>query len=271
MARSWVVGRTIGPAWDPTGHACGRGGAAGRHVLFADSSGNPRSRAGDDAYYTLGCLTGDPGALGALSTAMYGLKLGLVPDMDPRSWELHGARITHRRRGYPLRPRTEARRLAVFGAIARIICESDATLFGVAVDNRRAYGEFGPNANVMDAAWTLVLERFELFVRDLGTGGLGHVIADRTGAADMRRIRALVSSSARRHNPISGVRTSRIAGIEFVDSLESLLVQAADIAAYIISRHINGDRRFAGMAGRLLGRMWVSEDGRQRGWKAVWG
>jgi len=56
-----------------------------------------------------------------------------------------------------------------------------------------------------------------------------------------------------------------------VDSSGSLLVQAADIVAYIISCHLNGDARFGEMAARLLEKMWVSADGRQRGWKPFWG
>jgi len=93
MTRPGAAGRRPGPAWDPVGHAVGAGGAAWRQPLFVDSSGNPRSRSGDDAYYTLGCVTGSPETLGSLSRPMYGLKLGLVPGRDPSSWELHGVRI----------------------------------------------------------------------------------------------------------------------------------------------------------------------------------
>jgi len=238
-------------------------------VLFADSSGNPRSRAGDDAYYMIGGITGSPEELGTLSKLLCGLKLGLVPGIDPRSWELHGVRITHRRGGYPLRPRTEGRRLGVFESAAWAICESGVTLFGVMADNRRIYARFGADANIMDAAWTFLLERFELFLRHQGAVGMGHVVSDKTGGADMQRIHALVSGSMRRRNPISGVRTSRVAGIEFVDSMDSPPVQASDMAAYILSRHANGDGRFGGMARLLMGSMWVSEDGRQHGWKEI--
>ncbi len=251
------------------GHAVGAGGAAWRQPLFADASGNPRSRSGDDAYYTLGCVTGSPETLGTLSKMLYGLKLGLVPGRDPSSWELHGVRINHRRRGYPLKPRTEAARLATFGAATRAICESGVTLLVVVVDNRRAYAEFGPGANISGTAWTLFLERCELCLRERGKGVLGHVVSDRSGGADMRQTRALVFDSMRRRNPASGVRTSRIAGIEFVDSLDSPLVQAADIMAYIISRDINGDGRFGEMAGSLRERTWVSADGVRRGWKSI--
>ena len=73
----------------------------------------------------------------------------------------------------------------------------------------------------------------------------------------------------RRHNPISGVRTFHVTGMEFVDSFESLLVQVTDVMAYIISRYINGDESFGEMTRRLLDKMWVSWDGRQRGWKTV--
>jgi len=263
MTRLADAGNPPGPAWDPTGHAAW----AGRQPLFADSSGNPRSRAGDDAYYLLGCIAGSPEELGTLSKLLYGLKLGLVPNRDPRSWELHGVRLNHRRRGYPLQLRTDPRRLDVFGATARAICESGVTLFGVAIDNRRAFAEFGPSADIVGMAWTFLLERFELFVRSLGSGISGHVVADMSGGADMRRIRALVSSSARLRNPISGVRTSHVTGIEFVDSLDSPLVQAADTMAYTISRDINGDGRYSGIAGSLRGRMWASEDGEWSGWK----
>jgi len=73
----------------------------------------------------------------------------------------------------------------------------------------------------------------------------------------------------RLRNPISGVRTSRVAGIEFVDSMDSSQVQAADMAAFILSRHANGDGRFGGMARRLRESMWVSEDGEWHGWKEI--
>jgi len=268
---TWLgaVGRRPGPAWDPMGHAVGARGPAWRQPFFVDASGNPRSRSGDDAYYTLGCVTGSPEALGNLSRLMYGLKLGLVPGRDPRSWELHGVRITHRRRGYPLKPRTEAARLAVFGAATRAICESGVTLLVIAVDNRRAHAEFGPGANISGRAWTLFLERCEMCMRYQGADAMGHVISDRVGSVDMRQTHALVFDSTRRRNPISGVRTSRIDGIEFVDSLDSPMVQAADIMAYIISRDINGDGRFGGMAGSLRERTWASTDGAWLGWKEI--
>jgi len=260
-----AVGGLPGPAWDPAGHAV----RAGRVPLFADSSGNPRSRAGDDAYYLLGCVSGSPEVLGTLSKMLYGLKFGLVPDRDPRSWELHGVRINHRRRGYPLQLRTDPRRLAAFGAITRVICESGVVLFGVSIDNRKAFEKFGPGADIVGMAWTLMLERFEVFVRCRGTGCVGHVVSDMAGEADMRRIRALVSDSARGRNPMAGVRTPHVAGVEFVDSLDSPLVQAADTMAYTISRDINGDGRYGEMAGRLRDRMWADASGEWSGWKAV--
>lgn len=269
MTGHGVVGRPAGPAWDPLGLAGGVVGGKRRQMLFADSSGNPRSRTGADAYHTIGCVTGSPEELGTLSKMLYGLKLGLVPDRDPRSWELHGVRITHSSKYYPLRPRTEDKRLDMFGSIARVICESGVTLFGVMASNKRIYEQYGTNANIMDATWTLVLERHGLFVRSLGTGIPGYVVSDKAGGADMQQIHALVDSSVRLRNPISGVRTSRVAGIEFVDSMDSPLVQAADIAAYILSRNANGDERFGRMARLLLGSMWTGRDGRQRGWKGI--
>lgn len=264
MGMTW-----LSPAWDPTGHTERADDVPWRQPFFADSSGNPRSRSGDDAYYTLGCITGSPEALATLSNMLYGLKLGLVPGRDPRSWELHGVRITHRRKGYPLTPRTEAARLAVFDAATRVICESGVTLFVVTVDNRRAYTEFGPGANIAGKAWTLLLERCEMYMRHQKEDIMGYMISDRTGGADMRQTRALVFDSVRRRNPLSGVRTSRIAGIEFVDSLDSPTVQAVDMAAYIISRDLNGDGRLGGMAERLRERTWVSADGVWRGWKMI--
>lgn len=143
MTGSGVLGRPAGPAWDPLGHASGIVGGKGRRVLFVDSSGNPRSRAGDDAYYTLGCVTGSPEELGTLSKMLCGLKLGLVPGTDPRLWELHGVRITHRRKYYPLRPRTEERRMDVFGAITWAICESGVRFLGSWSTTRGHIGSLG--------------------------------------------------------------------------------------------------------------------------------
>ena len=265
MTGSGAAGRPAGPAWDPLGLA----GGEWRRALFVDSSGNPRSRAGDDAYYMIVGITGSPEELGTLSKMLYGLKLGLVPGTDPRSWELHGVRIIHSRVGYPLRPRTKDRRLGVFESATRAICESGVTLFGVMADNRRIYARFGADANIIGRSWTLVLERYELYVRHSGQGIPGYVVSDKAGWVDMRRIHELVSGSMRRRNPISGVRTSRVAGIEFVDSMDSPQVQAADMAAYILSRHANGYEGFGEMARLLQESMWVSEDGEWHGWKEI--
>jgi len=51
--------------------------------------------------------------------------------------------------------------------------------------------------------------------------------------------------------------------------MDSSQVQAADMAAFILSRHANGDGRFGGMARRLRESMWVSEDGEWHGWKEI--
>lgn len=92
-------------------------------------------------------------------------------------------------------------------------------------------------------------------------------MSDKAGGADMQRIHALVSDSARGRNPMVGMRTPHVTGIEFVDSLGSPLVQAADAMAYIISRDINGDGRYGEIARRLRDRAWVSADGEWSGWK----
>ena len=68
-----------------------------------------RRRDGPDAYYTLGCLTGSPEALAELASVVHALKLGLVPERDPGSWEVHSVRITHGRKYYQLRPRTRTK------------------------------------------------------------------------------------------------------------------------------------------------------------------
>lgn len=140
------------------------------------------------------------------------------------------------------RSRTGARRLPVLGAIARAICEPGAAPFGATADSRNAHGGHGPGPGALDRAWTLLPERLGLLVREQGTGRAGHAVSGRTGREGMRRIRAPVSSSVRRRNPMSGVRTSRATKVESVDSPASPLAQAADAMACTISRHTNGDR-----------------------------
>jgi len=227
-------------------------------TLYMDESGSAGDREG---HYVLGCLAGGEEAIARLTDRLYYLKRGMATGMDPDSWEVHANKIMS---GYsPIRTRTERKKLDAFEAFVDTICESDVVLLGASIVNELVH------RNDKDASTrytlTFILERFELLLRSHDPETNGRIVSDmmRHGTSD--KINRVFASMAHGHNTISDMKTGRITGIQYVSSLSNPMVQLADVIAYVIGKHVEGDARFAAMFEKLMAKMW--RGGEWHGWK----
>jgi len=226
-------------------------------TLYMDESGSAGDREG---HYVLGCLAGDEEAIARLTDRLYYLKRGMATGTDPDSWEVHASRIMSRRS--PIRTRTEQKKLDALEALVNTICESDVTLFGVALTNKTAPDDEKDEAHY---ALTFILERYGLFLCSMGHGAVGRVVSDMMRRGASKKANRIFASTIRGHNPLSHTQTRRITSIEYVDSASSPATQMADVIAYVIRKHVEGDGRFATMFAKLMNKMW--RGGEWHGWK----
>lgn len=226
-----------------------------------DESGSSRDKRG---HYVLGCLVGSAEELARLEDRLYYLKLGMAPGADPDSWEIHSNKIMT---GYsPIGARAIQKKLEALEAFVNTVCRSNVTLLGVAVVNELIRRNGG---DAMHHALTFILERFELFLSTRGKGEIGHIISDMMRLGTRKKADSVFADTASGHNRLSDIRIEGIAGMRYVSSLSSPLTQLADVIAYVIKRHMEGDERFAGMFAKLESRMWV--ENQWHGWEIISG
>lgn len=118
--------------------------------------------------------------------------------------------------------------------------------------NRVPYGRH----NLLNLSWKLIAERFEYYLACSGGGDRGEIIADASSRGTEERIRSLLremSVGMGRHQRNPSLVS---ADVRFVDSASEQLVQAADMAAYIIHKHSRGDGLFGGLFDSLVPCMW---------------
>lgn len=231
-------------------------------TLYMDESGSAGDRRG---HYVLGCLAGKPAELARLEDRLYYLKLGISPRRDPGSWEIHSNKIMT---GYsPIGVRDDRKKLEVLDAVVNLVCRSEVMLLGVAVVN-----ELIRRYDVGDGVYhalTFILERFELLLRTRGGGETGHMVSDMMRLGTRIKADRVFAATARGLNRLSDIRMERIAGMVYISSLSSPLTQLADVIAYVIRRHMEGDERFAGMFAKLASRMW--DENQWHGWMVITG
>jgi len=227
-------------------------------VCHVDESGNRNGAEGGSDYFVLCGIAGSPGSLGELAERIRRLKLELVPRADPASWELHAGAMFHGRDSSPLGSIGLPKKLAVMRSVVNLVSDSDVVLFKIAVMSKKMRKSGASAARITEQAMALLAELLERLARELGGGTVIRVVSDNTHKKYRLAMERALSRrvTGRVRLPPGGER--RVTSIEFVDSRSSALVQAADAIAYIIHRHIAGDKSFADMAGVIERKSWIS-------------
>jgi len=224
-------------------------------VAYMDESGNRTGKdiVGESDLFVLACVTGSPDTLARLADMVRGMKRGLAPGFSPDQWELHGKEIVHGPEKGPFRApllaRTVPKKTAILQSIADIVHEVGADIIVAVVPCKKIRKNHGKD-HVMEYAMTMLLERLELLARMRGAGVV-RIVSDEMRRGDQERVAAILSNMSLGHSAISGVRATRLSGIEYVSSMSSVLNQVADVVAYTINRHGGGDEELAGVFGEL--------------------
>ena len=97
---------------------------------------------------------------------------------------------------------------------------------------------------------TILFERLEQFVYTTPIDTF-HIVSDSMPPNDQKTIAIAFDNFRHASGVISTIQTSRVTGIDYVDSRDDVLIQVADIIAYVVNRYRNGDNNFANMFAKL--------------------
>ncbi len=217
-------------------------------TAYVDESGKD----GQSADFVLACITGSPENMTKLSAGMRGFKRGLMLGHDPDTWELHGKNIMlghDRQKNQSFRTRSFTKKLAIFDAVVDLVCELDISILGTLIANTQLSKKYHQN-KTLEYAITVLFGRLEQFVHTRPIDTI-HLVSDRVLPYEKKIITTAFNNSRRGNSSLSATQTSHVTGIEYVDSQDNVLIQAADIVAYVINRYRNGDENFANMFAKL--------------------
>ncbi len=97
---------------------------------------------------------------------------------------------------------------------------------------------------------TTLFERLEKLVYTQPIDSI-HIVSDFVPPNDQKTIATAFDNFKHTSGIIPKIQTSRVTGIDYVNSRDDVLIQAADIIAYVINRYRNGDNNFANMSAKL--------------------
>ena len=236
------------------------------HYMFVDESGTAqirRAAARTDAFYIRCGLIVHMDDVHRARGAVDRTKRELFSGKDTMKWELHGYEIWRGRGRFAHDlhiPRLDEK-LKVFARTVEAIEESGAVLTSVIIDkNRLPSGRH----NLLKLSWRMITESFEEYLAYRGDGEHGNIVADASRRGTEAKIGRLLQDmhvgTGRPRGPLVLVSKD----MRLVNSLSEPLVQAADMAAYIMHKHYAGNALFGGQFDALMPCMW-QRDGNLEG------
>ena len=217
-------------------------------TAYVDESGKD----GKSSHFVLVCITGSPENLTRLIDSMRGFKRGLVPRSDPDVWELHGKNIMRGYR-YPKNqgPRIKnlTQKIAIFNAIVNLVSEFDIIILGTLITNKKLSKKYDQD-QVLESAMTTLFEHLEQFEYTTSIDTI-RIVSDYVLPTEQKTIATAFDNFRHASGIIQKIQTSRVTGIDYVDSQDDVLIQTADIIAYVINRYRNGDKNFESVFAKL--------------------
>ena len=234
------------------------------YLLYADGSGDTemkRDRA--NGLYVLSGVIVHESRLRTVENDVIDLKRSALPHLDPRGWELHAHELWNNSgffkadMGLDFSKKTE-----IFEQAASTIRRSDVALLVVAVFKDRIRSRRFAS-KLTESVWTFVAERFEHFLKRVpGGADMGMIFMDSSDKTSESEIGNTLKRTIRNGTPRLQIERIMQEPV-FVRSDEHLIVQLADMAAYVVNRHHKGDSRFDGWFETIMAKAY-SPSGRVR-------
>lgn len=219
------------------------------YFLYADSSGRTEIKQGghilhDSLYITVGVIVHEKDWK-SIANNISEMKREVIPELDPREWELHASDIWNNRDFFADRHLglNQAKKLDIFSRIANLARWSDITIVSVVMFKDKMKDRYHSPA-VTEYSWMFVTERFEHFLtqKPKGTNN-GLLFIDASQKNPQEEIRKAVRKAIKDGGLWKGI-DHVIEQPIFVESHTYNLIQLADMIAYVILKHYKGDLKF---------------------------
>jgi len=221
--------------------------------LYADASGHPKVYPDrDNGFYILSGLIVHEKNWQTIENRLTKLKIGLFPEKDPSSWEVHAYEIWNNINFFEqinLDKKNE-----IFSSITNLILESEITIISSVMLKEKMRITY-VNPKVMEYAWIFLIERYSHFLNNLLDVTNGLVFMDSDQISIETQIKTILSRLVRSGSswqPIDKVIEDPI----FTKSHLRNLIQLSDFVAYCIHKQYQGNVHFKAWFEQLCTKMY---------------
>ena len=218
----------------------------GMRLLFVDDSGSPtyRRAQGDIGVYILAGVAVADTDLASIAKAASAAKAAALPRADAGRWEVHAHDIWNN--SGPFKGGGNALALgqkqALFESMTHVMASPRVKLIPVVVSKRRDRGQ-EPRRKPLSVGWSAMFSRFERLL-DRSNGEQGLILADAGRKADEEEARVIVERMGRSRMEQTPGYSGVLNGVIHRDSRLDIMIQLADVAAYVVHRRCRGSAHF---------------------------
>lgn len=217
-------------------------------LLFVDDSGSPTTwcAGGDSGLYILAGVAVDDGNWPSVVKAACDAKAAMSDRMGLGDWEAHAYQIWNNSGQFASRESmlTVQQKQEIFSGMVDIITSSQLDIIPVVVDKRK-YGKQRPRRKPLPVGWYAMFRRFERML-DAPKCESGLILADASNKDDERATRTIVENMGRARMARASASAGVLDGVIFRDSRLDVMIQLADIVAYVVHKRYRKDDRFRG-------------------------
>lgn len=217
-------------------------------LLFVDDSGSPTQlrAAGDSGLYILTGVAVDDRSLPSVARAAGDAKAAVGARMGLGEWEAHAYHVWNNSGRFAGRRSMLAadQKREIFSLMANVIADPRLNVIPVVVD-KLDRGRQKPRRWPLAVGWSSMFKRFGRMLDRTGEES-GLILADAGDRNDENTARAVVERMGRARMERAPNHAGVLNGVIFRDSRLDVMIQMADMAAYIVHKHYRKDDRFRG-------------------------
>ena len=217
-------------------------------LLFVDDSGRPTPwrAAGDSGLYILAGVAVDDTSLPSVSRAAVDARAAAGAPMGPENWEAHAYDVWNNRGQFAGRENmlTAQQKREIFSRMVDAIASLRLDIIPVVVD-KVSHGRPGARRRPLAVGWSAMFSRFERML-DSAREESGLILADAGNKDDERAARSIVEKMGRARMERAPNRAGVLNGVIFRDSRLDVMIQLADMAAYVVHKRYRKDAHFRG-------------------------